>query len=262
MTEDSPLCRVDAALTATWPAAQTEALGPLTLRRSQGGGSRVTAATLTGNIPPSPDVLERAEHIMRNWGQAPRFRIGAAQARFDAMLSARGYTAHDPTLFYSAPTAELAVEPPRLATFDIWPPLAIQIDIWSEAGIGPERIAVMDRAPSPRTALLGRANDNPAATAFLAAHDGTAMIHALEVRPAHRRRGVARHLMSHSALWAMRNDCHTLALAVTEANVGARAFYDGLGMTVTGRYHYRKGTVDARDARNRAEPAASGSSAG
>lgn len=257
MSPEGPFRLADAALAATWPAAQTETLGPLTLRRSAGGGSRVTAATLTGSTPPGPDLLDRAEHIMRDWGQPPRFRISGDQARFDAMLAARGYAAHDPTLFYSTPAAALAVDPPRLATFDIWPPLAIQIDIWNEAGIGPDRIAVMHRAAAPRTALFGRANDQPAATAFLATHDGTAMIHALEVRPAHRRCGVARHMMAHAALWALRNDCHTLALAVTEANVGARALYDGLGMTVTGRYHYRKGAVDARHASHRTEPAAS-----
>ena len=37
-------------LHATWPAAETRRAGPWTLRRGDGGGSRVSAATLDGGI--------------------------------------------------------------------------------------------------------------------------------------------------------------------------------------------------------------------
>jgi GNAT superfamily N-acetyltransferase len=237
---------LDAALGATWPALETRTLGPLTLRRGGGGGSRVSAATLDADGLPGGDILDAAEATMRSWTQAPTWRVRAGQADFDATLAARGHAIVDPTLFYAAPAAALAdPPPPRLAAFDIWPPLAIQHDIWREAGIGPARIAVMHRASGPRTALFGRAADHPAATGFLAAHDGIAMLHALEVRPAQRRHGLARHLVAHAAAWALRHDCATLAVAVTEANAPARALYAGLGMAEAGGYHYRKGPLDA-----------------
>jgi GNAT superfamily N-acetyltransferase len=235
---------LDAALDATWPAAECVTQGPFTLRRSAGGGSRVTAATLAGSTPPDPADLDHAIAVMSQWAQTPRFRVRDGQARFDACLAARGMTRHDETVFYTAPVADLAAQPPRLATFDIWPPLAIMADIWLEGGIGPDRLAVMARTTGARTALMGRQGDTPAAAAFVATHGDTAMLHALEVRPARRRQGLARHMMAHAALWAQAQGCTRLALAVTAANAPARALYAGLGMGQAGSYHYRKGALD------------------
>lgn len=231
-----------AALSATWPAAQTASLGPFTLRRSPGGGARVIAATQDGTGPPDPSTLAQAIAMMRGWGQIPLFRVLRGQSGLDAMLAARSFVRCKPTVLYSGqPDMLAAPAPPRLATFEIWPPLAIQVEIWREAEIGDDRIAVMNRAAAPRTALFGRQDRHPAAAGFLAAHDGIAMLHALEVRPTLRRRGTARRLIAHAAAWADRQGCHTLALAVTEGNAPARALYDGLGMVQTGGYHYRDG---------------------
>lgn len=235
---------LDVALNDTWAAAETRTLGPFTLRRSAGGGSRVTAATLEDSLPPGPADLDQAIEAMRAWEQVPRFRIRDGQARFDACLAARGFPSHDETVFYAAPVDTLAIRPPRLTTFDIWPPLAIMAEIWTEAGIGADRLAVMARAHGPHTAILGRQGDHPAAVAFVGVSGNIAMVHALEVRPAHRRRGLARHMMAHAALWARQQGCTTLALAVTAANSPARALYASLGMQEAGRYHYRKGASD------------------
>lgn len=237
MTGPGPL---DAALEATWPAAETASEGPFTLRFSEGGGQRVTAATLTGPDA-TPMETDAAIAAMRARGQVPLFRVRDGQEAFDADLAARGYAIVDPTLFLAAPLAPLAARAvPKVTAYDIWPPLAIQREIWSEGGIGPDRVAVMARVAGPRTALFGRNDARPAATGFLALHDGIAMVHALEVRPAHRQHGLAAHLMAHAARWAQARGAETLAVAVTEANAPARALYAALGMAETGRYHYRK----------------------
>ncbi len=97
----------------------------------------------------------------------------------------------------------------------------------------------MARAAGPSRAFLGRAGDKPAAAAFVALHDGLAMVHALEVAPVHRRKGVARHVMGAAALWARREGAHTIGCFVTRENAGARALYAGLGLTEATAYHYR-----------------------
>ena len=153
-----------AALAATWPAAETRRLGPWTLRRGDGGGSRVSAATLDG---PLADPAE-AEAAMRAWGQRPLFRIGRGEEALDALLAARGYARHEPTLVLAAPAAALAAAPDEAAVLGP-APLACMAEIWAAGGIGPARLAVMARAPEPRSYILGRLGDRPAGCAFVAA---------------------------------------------------------------------------------------------
>ena len=81
---------------ATWPAAATRACGPFTLRDGQGGGSRVSAATLFGTA--TRDQIAEAAAAMRTMGQPALFQVRAGQEGFDAELAALGYAAKDATV--------------------------------------------------------------------------------------------------------------------------------------------------------------------
>ena len=177
---------------------------------------------------------------MRGLGQAPLFMIRDGEAALDAQLAARGCAVVDPTDGFAAPLSalDLAV-PPRLSAIPAWPPLAIQRDLWAEAGIGPARLAVMDRAEGPKTSLLARMDDRAAGTAFVGLHDGMAMIHALEIHPRFRRRGLGRHMMAGAVHWARAQGARDFGLVVTQANAAAQALYASLGLRRVGHYHYR-----------------------
>ncbi len=235
MTPDAQ--RLFAALDATWPPARLVIDGPWTLRDGRGGGKRVSAAT--ANIPVSETDIASAEAGMIALGQQPLFMIRQQDTDLDGWLDARRYTVVDPVVMYLSPVSALADPQPMTAIVPTWPMLAIQRDLWQMAGIGPGRIAVMERASGPRCALLARHKDTPAGVAFLAADGDIAMIHALEVVPSERRSGVARRAMKAAAQWAADNGAEWLALAVTRANEGANALYRGLGMTPAATYHYR-----------------------
>ncbi|SLN35598.1 putative acetyltransferase [Pseudoruegeria aquimaris] len=227
-----------AALEATWPAARCEAHGPWLIRFGAGGGKRVSAATPTG--PVSASDIPQAEEAMRALGQAPLFMIRSEDAALDAALQARGYAVVDPVALYVAPIERLAaIETERLSGFAIWPPLAIQEEIWAEAGIGPARLAVMERAKGPKAAILGRADARAAGTAFVALHGEIAMIHALEVSPRMRRKQTGRRMMGVAAQWAQKAGARWIALAVTRENMPANALYASLGMASVETYHYR-----------------------
>jgi GNAT superfamily N-acetyltransferase len=229
---------IEAALAATWPAAATRALGPVTLRDGAGGGRRVSAATLDGAF--DAEALAAAEAAMRAEGATPLFRVRAGQDELDAWLAANGYATVDPTVLYAAPTAALARPPRPISLFPLWPPLAIQRHLWADAGTGPARLAIMDRAQGPKAAFLARIENRAAGVAFAALHGPTAMLHALEVPPAFRRKGVGRLMLTGIAHWAATQGAESLALAVTAANTPARALYQSLGMQDAGRYHYRE----------------------
>ncbi len=232
------VAEVFAALSATWPAAATTRQGPWTIRDGQGGGKRVSAATAEGPVTDT-DILA-AEQAMQALGQTPLFMLRPGEDRLDALLEARRYAIADPTLIYAFPVARFTGEPvKRMTAFTLWPLLAIQRDLWAEGGIGPARIAVMQRAAAPKTGILARHNDQPAGTAFVSCAGRVAMIHAIEVPPHQRRQGVATNILRLAAHWAHDQGADTLALAVTRGNAPANALYASLGITVVGHYHYR-----------------------
>ncbi len=230
-----------AALDATWPAhGITEHAGWL-LRDGAGGGKRVSAAS---PLESGADIGE-AEVWMQGQGTRALFRLTPADTALDAALALRGYALLDPTILYAAPVAALAEKPPSVSLFDIWPPLAIMREIWAAGGITAPRLAVMARASTPMTGLIARRNDRAAGVAFCALYQGVAMLHAVEVAPAMRHRGVGRLILRGAAYWAQQQGGEWLALAVTEANTGARALYEGAGMVPVTRYHYREKHDDA-----------------
>jgi len=235
MVEAGDLSRLTDVLHATWPAAELRRAGPWMLRRGDGGGSRVSAATLEG---PSGG-FEAAEAGMLAWGQRPVFMVRPGEAALDAALAERGHVRFDPTVLMETEADALA-GPPDAATMVCDAPLASLAEIWAAGGVGPARLAVMGRAAAPKAWLLGRAGDRVAAAAFVAVHDGTAMMHALEVSPGARRAGLGALMTRAAARWAMMNGARVFALAVTEANAAARSLYRGMGLRDAGLYHYRR----------------------
>lgn len=230
--------RLYAVIDATWPAAAQRQVGPWTIRDGKGGGSRVSAATLTGTF--EPNVLQLAEDAMRALDQTPLFMIRDGDNVLDAALADASYKVKDPVTLYAAPIADIATErPDGVFSFAAWPPLEIQQEIWCEGGIGPERIKVMSRAGCAKTTLLCRADERCAGSAYIGIDGEIAMIHALEIGAGFRRRGLARKLTVACAFWAKAQGAQFLTLATTDANVAANALYTSLGMTVVGQYHYR-----------------------
>ncbi|MGI3185233.1 GNAT family N-acetyltransferase [Nioella aestuarii] len=222
---------------ATWPAASYTRIGPWLVRDGQGAGKRVSSVTAKGEW--SPADISQAEQACRDLGQDLLFQIRPEDAKLDTVLADMGYDVIDPVDFLVAPVGTLTADLHRLAAIPCWPPLAVQTEIWAEGGIGPARLAVMDRVQGPKTALLGRHNDHPVATAFVAIHNGTAMLHALEVSKDARRMGIGKTMMQGAANWAKRHHARDLAVLVVKANKPAQTLYAGLGMTSAGAYHYR-----------------------
>lgn len=237
MTLASP-ARLRAVIDATWPPAQIHQQGPWTLRVGGGGGKRVSAATTNTRV--SQADVKRAEIAMQGYGQKPLFQLYGSEPGLDDMLAEQGYVQVDRTILYHCALGELNIEAPSpLSTLRGDTPLPIMREIWAAGGIGPARVAIMERAAEPKAMILGRLGDRPVGAAFVAALGPIAMIHAIEVLAEHRRRGAGRNIMARAAIWARNAGCTHLSLLVTEANVSANALYRSLGMAQAGRYHYR-----------------------
>ncbi len=223
---------------ATWPPAERTPAGPWMLRNGAGGGKRVSAATAEGDW--GDDDLPAAETAMRLLGQDALFMIREGDDALDAALADRGYEVIDPVNLWICPIDKLTdVAVPRVTAFAIWEPLAIMRDIWEAGGIGPARIAVMERAELPKTGIFGRINDKPAGTGYCAISEGIAMVHALEIAKSQRRKGMGVWMMRQAAHWAKANGADWMSVICTQANAGANGLYASLGMQVVGQYHYR-----------------------
>ena len=222
------------ALDATWPAKRLWAAGDWVLRDGAGGGKRVSAATPRH---PAADPVA-GEAAMQAAGLAALFRLGPDERALARRLQDMGYHAFDHTLIYAAPVSDLAAAPPAVSLFDIWPPLAIMREIWAGGGIGLARLAVMDRAAPPGTGFVARIQDRVAGVAFCGISESLAMLHAVEVAPQFRRKGVATTILRGAAHWAQAQGAQWLSLAVTAANAPARALYARAGMQIVTEYQY------------------------
>lgn len=225
-----------AAIFATWPAAGLGTAGGFTVRRSEGGGNRASAATL--DAPPGD--IDAAVSAMLAWGQRPIFRVLPDEYALDADLAVRGYEAYDHTLVLAAPSAPLAgADVERAILGDV--PLRVMADVWAEGGLGPDRLAVMARVQGPKAYLLGRGGDRVAGAGFVARHGDAAVLHAVQVAASARRSGIASAMVRAAATWALAQGAPVLLLAVTRANQAGLGLYRRLGFAEAAAYHYRRG---------------------
>ncbi|MCQ0970874.1 GNAT family N-acetyltransferase [Paracoccus sp. TK19116] len=225
------------AFERTWPAAEYADAGGFSVGRGRGGGGRVSSARKAGNW--SPDDIEAAADLQRGWDQEPMFRVLDSDHALTEALEDRGYARTNPTAIMAVSVERLTDRDlPPVTAFTVWPPLAIQREIWSAGNIGPSRQAVMDRVTGPKAALLGRIEDRAAGAGFVAIDSGVAMIHAVEVLLPWRRKGLAAWMMRAAAFWARENGAETLGLAVSRPNVGALALYERLGFVEKAGYAY------------------------
>ncbi|MEO0994282.1 MAG: GNAT family N-acetyltransferase [Pseudomonadota bacterium] len=229
--------RLLAAVDATWPPAEMMERDGWVLRRGAGGGKRVSAAS---RLPGAEPDVTAAVAGLAAWAQPPLFRLDPGDGALDTELAADGYALIDPVVLYAASVATLTDDRDETARIiRVSTPVAVAAEIWAAGGIGPGRLAVMERAEGPRVTLIARRDDRPLGVAFCALDGPVAMIHAVEVLADHRRRGLGAELLTGVANWAAAEGAETLALAVTEANTGARALYERAGMVPAGHYHYR-----------------------
>ena len=226
-------------LARTWPAAaEDDAAAPgWRIREGAGGGKRVSAALSRGATDPAP-----LAEALRRHGRAPLVMVPDSDAPLDAALAAAGWEVVDPTVLYAGDAAALAALPMAKGVrwAEVEARLVLLEEVWDAGGVGPARRAVMDRAAEPKTVVMARTDMAVAGLGFVAVDGEVAMLHAVEIRPEHRRRGGGRAVLAGAARFALRHGARVLALAVTEVNAPARALYENAGMSAVGGYRYRR----------------------
>jgi GNAT superfamily N-acetyltransferase len=222
----------------TWPPTKIINLDSWTIRISDGAGKRASAISLEGIWEEAS--FKRLKNLLKELDKSEIFIVYQSDSLFEKELNKRNYQVFDKSCVFEIAIAELIkTDAPPVTMFSIWPPLQIQKDLWNSNGIGWQRQAVMERATKPKTSILGRWNDNPVASAFVAKSGNVAFLHALVVDQNFRRQGVAQALMQHAGQWADNHNCARLMVVTTEANSAATSFYTSLEFQLVNKYHYR-----------------------
>lgn len=235
-----------AAILASTPPVEERRIGAWRLCRGVGAGRLAAFASLAGPAEAGAADLDAALACFAESGERPVFMLGEAEAGLDRRLAASGFAREGEMLLLDAPTAAIATPAPGMAVIGCAAPIGVMREIWVRSGLVDADPAGMERVAGPKNYLLGRVADRPAGAAFVSLHDDVAVLRAIHVLPAFRRRGLGGHFVRAAAHWAQGQGGRRLALAVEAENASARAFCEGLGMTVAGRWHFRVGSPPAR----------------
>ena len=229
--------RVIAAVRATWRPGRMDRAGPFDVPSDTAGGRRNCAARLQPIGASFTDADLAAVEALK-----PGAIFGTLDGLEDALgyaLAGRGYREEGATTLMAGPLAPLLAEPPPpVSGFPHWPPSALAEDIWLSHGQDPARLAVADRAPDPKAAILLRASDRAAGALFVGIHEDMAALHMVLTLPEQRRQGVGIIGMRHAARFAEANRARWIVLPVESDNAPALALYRRAGLSEVGGYRY------------------------
>ncbi|WP_370421215.1 GNAT family N-acetyltransferase [Streptomyces sp. QH1-20] len=237
-----------------WPARETGRLGDWTLRAAGGFTARANSALPLGDCGlPLPAAVDRvtAWYAERSLPASVQVTTGdaAADAMLDAELAGRGWTAERHAVMRTAALAPIADRADRTATDEVLlsrEPSEAWLGAYGRAATAPgsadDALAVLAGGPSVWFATVpgGPGETGPAAIGRCVVDGRWAGFAALEVGPAHRRRGLGTLVMARLAQRALAEGASAAYLQVETDNGAAHGLYDDLGFTTHHTYHYRR----------------------
>jgi len=253
---------LEAVASLHWRAAETERTGGWLMRASGGfthrANSALPLAHVHGDLPARPDaapVLEAATAWYSARGLPARVQLASVldggvpddhgpSAALLAACRREGWRLLPPgsAVVMTAPTADLR-RPPALPAGYRLEVADAPDDAWVaayRAGAGPLPPAVRPLLVSaPDQAFFSvHEGGTPVGIARGSLGGGWAGLTAVEVTPAHRRRGLARALLARVADWAWRGGARSTFLQVGVDNITARQLYAAAGFALHHRYDY------------------------
>ncbi len=233
---------------AAGPAQHTTRLGDWTLRAAGGFTSRANSVLPHGHPQlPLAEAVEQVTGWYEERGLEPKVQVSTgdpdADARLDAELAARGWTADREAVMRVAALAPLADRAPDPRVVLHRSPDEEWLRAYRRVAEPDEgALAVLRGGPSVWFATVhgaGGPGGRPAAIGRCVVDGRWAGFAALEVDPARRRGGLATAVMAELAREALREGASAAYLQVETGNEAARALYDRLGFADHHTYHYR-----------------------
>jgi GNAT superfamily N-acetyltransferase len=249
-----------------WRPLELEWLGAVgqgwRLRAADGFTGRANSVLAVGD-PGMP--LEQAVQAAEAWyaerGLPARFALAwpltDRDSKLDVLLAERGYVVDTPTLVMSGAVRQVlasanhpggggfesgasTVLPSGLELTRADEPDDGWLSVYHYRGQDLPRVAARLLMSAPVQVFVAvRSAEHVVAVARGASSRGWTGVTAMEVAPAHRRRGLGTVMLRELAEWATERGDRSMYLQVAEHNTGARGLYAGLGFTDHHGYHYR-----------------------
>ena len=230
---------------AAWPAEEVRSLGPWRLRYTQGTTRRANSVWMDGGSDLEP-MVDEAERFYRTRGQPPLFQVSPlAPSGLDDLLAGRGYAADAPVAIEVAAVEAVAAAGDGRGRIerrlqDPWFEVAVRARF---AAVAPVYRALLERIGDRALYALVEDDGHPAAVGLGVVHGEWMGVFNMVTAPDHRRRGLARSVLSALAAGARERGAARLYLQVERANAAARALYAGAGFAEVYGYHYRLGII-------------------
>lgn len=245
----SEIAALERELVAGLPPVETAWLGQWLLRAAGGWTNRANTALVLGD--PGTDLDTAVARVVawyRERGLLPRFALPLPLAgAVDRHLGALGWERYVETLVRTADLDPLigadlpSALPPVL--IDDPPPEGWWRLVAGRKGSLPEVARRIVTAPPVRGfATVAGADGAPIAIGRGVVHGGWLGLSLIEVVPAARRRGLARHVVATLAAWGREVGARRAYLQVEADNTAAVALYDRLGFRTHHRYVHRRPT--------------------
>ncbi|WP_426566009.1 GNAT family N-acetyltransferase [Angustibacter sp. McL0619] len=232
------------------------------LRAAEGFTGRANSVLAVGD-PGMP--LGRALQVAEGWyaerGLAARFSLAwplnDRDSTLDVLLAERGYVVDTPTLVMSGAARQVlaslkhpggggfesgasTVLPSGLELTSADEPDDGWLSVYHYRGQELPAVAARLLMSAPAQVFVAvRSGEHVVAVGRGASSRGWTGVTAMEVVPAHRRRGLATVMLGELAAWAVERGDRSMYLQVAEHNSGARGLYAGLGFADHHGYHYR-----------------------
>jgi GNAT superfamily N-acetyltransferase len=229
---------LEAVASRAWPATETAPLGEWTLRAA-GGFTRRANSVLAAGDPgvPLPEALATVTAWYRQRGTTPYLQLPGSSP-YAAELDRLGWAAETRTLLRTAPLAPLTRLPDAAGIVLSRTPSAGWVAAYHRTGdLADQALKVVSGGPSVWFATA------PGAIGRAVVDGPWVLFGAVEVAPAHRRRGLATAVMGALARRAAEEGATAAYLQVEADNEAARALYDGMGFTDHHTYYYRRPPV-------------------
>ncbi|HEY5072027.1 MAG TPA: GNAT family N-acetyltransferase [Caulobacteraceae bacterium] len=252
MTRAQALAReVEPIAARGWPAAERERLGEWRLHASSGYSGRINSCWTLGRPgKPLPQAISSVEAWFERRGLAPLFKVvEGSSGTLSRHLAALGYEGTTTTLVMLG--AACGEPDPGVALSDR--PDRDFARVFAAAQ-GPdaddarERLEALGRIRAPRYFAVATAQ-TPAAIGACAVEGAWAGVLAMRTDLDHRRRGLARRILTTLLAAARRSDARRVYLQVEAENGAAVGLYRGAGFVEAYRYRYwRRAAESARGA--------------
>lgn len=242
-----------------WRGTEEARLGGWRLRAADGFTGRANSALAVGDPGlPLPAAAAAVHRWYADRGLPTMISVAypcdrPQQSDLDRFLAQAGWTVRPgAATVLTAPAATIARAAPADLTTPATPPGPARVDFDAEPDdawlaryhyrgqpdLPPAARQVLRSAPWQAFGSL-RENGATLAIGRVAVAHGWGGLTAIEVDPAHRRRGLARTLTAALGAQAAARGAHHLYLQVEDGNAPAHALYHRLGFTAHHGYHYR-----------------------